>query len=558
MAQLAVLGLASAGAVTGGLLFGPTGASAGWLVGSTIGSLLFQEKLKEKGPRLSDLKVQDSAYGKHLQIVFGAMRVAGEVIWATDIEAEENEAEVGGKGFGGGTEVTTVSYFANFAVSLCEGPIQAVRRIWADSQLLVDFGEDNKGPTYKYGAEHYRIHLGGEDQEPDPFIERFEGVGNVPGYKGQAIIVFRRLPLADFGGAHVPNIIAEVVAISSPAFPYETQLVDPFVPVDLAGDFDQNFLPDLTGEYIYAFSSTTPAGQPSSTKDGIRFRQQDGRIERYAVGFNLDDAAWQYDADWVFSRPFPMTSTAENPVFLKGAPTPHPYADILAVGFFEGLNVDGFCFLDQEFQYIGPCVAIGDNATYDHGAWIPNPLQGFSWFLPLGVAVAPAVYKVQDDLRMAYQAWIAGTPNHLGVRSLPQTIGVQSIPGVCDLIAREGVWGIGEQSLDWAYDPVGQRAWVLSRPTSGTDWHVTAFALDEASTFGFAATVGPAMVAGGHVPAGQQAQFLTYDSWSQTLVVATTQGSGITGQRLFKLDRRHRLEWDYLRSFLPLRDPDHQ
>ena len=144
MAQLAVLGLASAGAVTGGLLFGPTGASAGWLVGSTVGSLLFQEKLKEKGPRLSDLKVQDSAYGKHLPIVFGAMRVAGEVIWATDIEAEENQAEVGGKGFGGGTEVTTVSYFANFAVSLCEGPIQAVRRVWADSQLIVDF---SRGPT---------------------------------------------------------------------------------------------------------------------------------------------------------------------------------------------------------------------------------------------------------------------------------------------------------------------------------------------------------------------------------------------------------------------------
>ena len=324
MAQLAVLGLASAGAVTGGLLFGPTGASAGWLVGSTVGSLLFQEKLKEKGPRLSDLKVQDSAYGKHLPIVFGAMRVAGEVIWATDIEAEENQAEVGGKGFGGGTEVTTVSYFANFAVSLCEGPIQAVRRVWADSQLIVDFSETNKGPTYKYGAEHYRIHLGGEDQEPDPFIERFEGVGNVPGYKGQAIIVFRRLPLADFGGARVPNITAEVVGISSPAFPYDTQLVDPFVPADLAGDFAQNFLPDLTGEFIYAFSSTTPAGQPSSTKDGIRIRQQDGRIERYATGFNLDDGAWQYDADWVFSRPFPMTSTAEDPVFLKGAPTPHP------------------------------------------------------------------------------------------------------------------------------------------------------------------------------------------------------------------------------------------
>ena len=115
--------------------------------------------------------------------------------------------------------------------------------------------------------------------------------------------------------------------------------------------------------------------------------------------------------------------------------------------------------------------------------------------------------------------------------------------------------------------PVGHRAWVLSRPTNGSDWHVTGFAFNEAASFGFDAQVGPAMVAGSLVPAGQQAQFLTYDSWSQTLVVATTQGIGLSGARLFKLDpdtlarpgdlrgrldRRHRLERDHLRSFLPL------
>ena len=211
-------------------------------MGSTVGSLLFQEKLKEKGPRLSDLKVQDWPTASTCRSSSGRCVSPARSSGPPTSRPRPSEAEVGGKGFGGGTEVTTVSYYANFAVSLCEGPIQAVRRVWADSQLIVDFSEDNKGPAYKYGAEHYRIHLGGEDQEPDPFIERFEGAGNVPGYKGQAIIVFRRLPLADFGGARVPNITAEVVGISSPAFPYDTQLVDPQVPPDLAGDFAEKWV----------------------------------------------------------------------------------------------------------------------------------------------------------------------------------------------------------------------------------------------------------------------------------------------------------------------------
>ena len=68
----------------------------GWLVGLFIGSQLFAEKQKVEGPRLGDLQVQASTYGMGIPLVFGSMRLAG----ATDIEFEENQAEVGGKGFG--------------------------------------------------------------------------------------------------------------------------------------------------------------------------------------------------------------------------------------------------------------------------------------------------------------------------------------------------------------------------------------------------------------------------------------------------------------------------
>jgi hypothetical protein len=63
------------------------------------------------------------------------------VIWATPLEEVATSDTVptdGGKGLGGGptTTTTTYSYFANFAVGLCDGVIGRVGRIWADGKPL--------------------------------------------------------------------------------------------------------------------------------------------------------------------------------------------------------------------------------------------------------------------------------------------------------------------------------------------------------------------------------------------------------------------------------------
>ena len=84
-----------------------------------------------------------------------------------------------------GTTTTTYSYFANFAVGLCEGPIGHRRRIWADGKPL-----DLTGVTM-------RIYTGGEDQTADPLIVAKEGAGNAPAYRGLAYVVFERLPLGE-------------------------------------------------------------------------------------------------------------------------------------------------------------------------------------------------------------------------------------------------------------------------------------------------------------------------------------------------------------------------
>ena len=94
--------------------------------------------------------------------VYGRMRVGGNIVWATDFREETETTRQGGGGKGGGggggTEVTEYFYFASLAVALCEGPITGLGRIWADGKLM-----SLDGVTM-------RVHKGGEDQEPDPFI----------------------------------------------------------------------------------------------------------------------------------------------------------------------------------------------------------------------------------------------------------------------------------------------------------------------------------------------------------------------------------------------------
>ena len=96
------------------------------------------------------------------------------------------------------TTTTTYSYFANFAVGLCEGPIAAVMRIWADGKPL-----DLTGLTV-------RIYRGDEGQTPDALIVAKEGAGNAPAYRGLAYVVFERLPLENFGN-RIPQLSFEVV-----------------------------------------------------------------------------------------------------------------------------------------------------------------------------------------------------------------------------------------------------------------------------------------------------------------------------------------------------------
>ena len=79
----------------GALVGGPMGAVIGTAAGQAIDASLFAPKPRQ-GPRLGELAVQTSSYGSAIPKLFGTLRVAGTVIWSTDL-IERRSSSGGGK-----------------------------------------------------------------------------------------------------------------------------------------------------------------------------------------------------------------------------------------------------------------------------------------------------------------------------------------------------------------------------------------------------------------------------------------------------------------------------
>jgi hypothetical protein len=194
---VATLVLSTVGTVLGG----PIGGAIGALIGQSIDQQLLAPATR--GPRLGDLSVQSSSYGTQVPRVYGTMRVAGSVVWATDLV--QSATTTGAKG----QPDTTFSYSVSFAVALSSRSVAAIKRIWADGKLLRGEEGDFKVSTT------FRFYTGSEDQLVDPLIASIEGLDNTPAYRGLALAVFENLELADYGN-RIPFLTFEVVADEAP------------------------------------------------------------------------------------------------------------------------------------------------------------------------------------------------------------------------------------------------------------------------------------------------------------------------------------------------------
>ncbi len=199
------------------------GGPLGGIIGGAIGQSIFAEDLtfQSEGPRLGDLTVQTSAYGKVIPNIYGAVRIAGNVIWSAGIEETRHRETTSQGGKGGGPEVSsttvTYTYSCSFAVAFCKGEASAVRRIWADGKLIYDFSEQGDEEDVDTAArvlssldlmDGISIYTGTETQTADPLIEAHET--DVPGFRGLVYIVFEDFQLGDYGN-RIPNLTAEIV-----------------------------------------------------------------------------------------------------------------------------------------------------------------------------------------------------------------------------------------------------------------------------------------------------------------------------------------------------------
>ncbi len=180
-----------------GTVGGPIGLAIGSIIGKQIDNALFGTT--RQGPRLKELALTTSSYGQPIQRNFGRMRVAGTVIWATDLV--ETSSKEGGKGQ---PSTTVYTYSASFAVALSSTPITRLGRIWADGNLLRGANEDLKVEG------ELRTYLGTGDNPVDPLIaaDRSE---QAPAFRDCAYVVFENLQLADYGN-RIPALTFEIFA----------------------------------------------------------------------------------------------------------------------------------------------------------------------------------------------------------------------------------------------------------------------------------------------------------------------------------------------------------
>lgn len=169
---MATVAFYAAGAAIGAATFGAgavafagiTYAAIGGAIGAAVGAYVDQNYLFPAifgrggaggitGPRVDDFQLQSAAEGTPVKFCVGPRnRIAGEIIWLRNwnddptLEVAVTESAGGGKGGGGGggggSSVTNYYYYVDLAVSVCEGPVEKVRKVWADSKLIYDDGND--------------------------------------------------------------------------------------------------------------------------------------------------------------------------------------------------------------------------------------------------------------------------------------------------------------------------------------------------------------------------------------------------------------------------------
>lgn len=107
-----------------------------------------------------------------------------------------------------GTEAEARNYIMSHPLIPGQAPNQAIVTQLV-GQMMDPIDKDMKYEKHKVRYDNIQIYLGYEDQQPNPVIESYKGVGNVSGYRGVCYFVVTNLQLEDFGNS-IPTFNIEV------------------------------------------------------------------------------------------------------------------------------------------------------------------------------------------------------------------------------------------------------------------------------------------------------------------------------------------------------------
>jgi len=222
------------GAIIGGVLGGigtygfgaPAGATWGFAIGSAIGGIAGQVFWPERAdintpppPQPHETRLQFSSWGMAIPIQYGSGRMAGNIIYMSDIVETIERSKHRQDGVRYYEMVKT--YTATFAIAFCE-EVEAILRIWVNNKVFADY-RDPSSPYYPTGdaglaagnlitsiarqTAYFTIYYGTEVQSSDPAISALLTAAETPAYRGMCYIVFIDFPIGEFSG--VPHIEIE-------------------------------------------------------------------------------------------------------------------------------------------------------------------------------------------------------------------------------------------------------------------------------------------------------------------------------------------------------------
>jgi hypothetical protein len=225
---------AVAGSIIGGIIgfYTPMGAYQGAMLGASIGGMaggiagnvFWPEKVDithPLPPKPHENRVQVSTYGAPIPVVYESARVAGNIIYMSDVVEDIDRSRHRQDGVRYYEMEKT--YTSTFAIAFSEGPVVGLARIWVNGKIFADY-RDPDGPYYPTGdmglasanlsttiaraAAYYSVYLGTETQTADPAISALLTAAETPTYRGIFYIVFRDFPVGEFSG--VPTIEVEI------------------------------------------------------------------------------------------------------------------------------------------------------------------------------------------------------------------------------------------------------------------------------------------------------------------------------------------------------------